>query len=141
MTDKCLEVVRQSLLCLVIPDFEHGVLTSSEEVPWIAWHTLSRDTTSMHWGDLSQKDSFIPGEGIKSDTAVIGHDYKFTIAISKEELLDLLMCVDLVMHYERLRVVYVNIVPVVSHDSEEALGLISQLNICIDALWEVRYEV
>ena len=81
----------------------------------------------MGSGDLSQKDTLITSQGVKPNSAVVGHHNEFTVVVGKNELLDLKLNLDLMGQDESLRVVDVNTISIVSHNSKAAHRLSSKL--------------
>ena len=59
MADECLKEVGDSLVSLIVPDLEHRILSSSEEVARVVRDAEGCYATSVDCRYLTEKDSFV----------------------------------------------------------------------------------
>ena len=88
MADEGLEVVWHCLLCLIIPNLEQVVLTSSQHEAAIMCQIGACDGALVNSVELSEVCSIESSQTVDSDTLVLCHHDQLTIVLRELETTD-----------------------------------------------------
>ena len=97
MSDEALEEEWHGLLSLVVPNFEHVILTTSEHVVRIQTDVNACDSSSMTVGYLSEQYTLVFEETEEFNLAILSNYEQISVVIGKLERLNDVVNHDLVM--------------------------------------------
>jgi len=97
VSDECLEEVRHSLLCIIVPNFEEVILSTSEHVAAIEGQVSACDSALMDSVKFAKVCSFKSGEAVDSDALVLCHNDDLFVVLGELETADDVTNLDLVL--------------------------------------------
>lgn len=121
VTNERLEVERNSLLRLIVPNLEQVVLTTSEHVATIQGQVSASYCTLMHGMQLTKVRSFESCEAINSDALIFSHDNYLSVVFGKLEGTNHVANVYLMLENDGIGAVDHQVIAVFTHNSEKGL--------------------
>lgn len=121
MADEGLEVVRYSLLCLVVPHLEQVVLATSDHVASVLRKISACDGTLMNCLNLADVLTLESCNSVYPHTLVLGYDDDLTVVLRELEASNDTADIDLVLQDDAIGAVDHDVVAMLAHNSKQAL--------------------